>query len=89
MSWSISATGTKAEVVEKITALKPYEQDTPENKDQFEAAKTFLLSELEKSSDKYKWNGPEKDKIFAVACNGHADSGGNRTFGLSFQFTMP
>ncbi len=77
MSWSISASGTKAEVIAAVEKTQGSPGD--ENLCQFEAVKAFVLGELRRSDPDY--NG--KPRKFSVSLYGHAGDivPGDRTFG--------
>src|SRR5260221_1359531 len=85
MSWSISASGSRAKCIEYLKAqkLNP-ETNAPEQLDQFEACRTLAVAELEKQPAEYD---PNYEKDFSVSLYGHADAA-SRNYGGSVSYSL-
>lgn len=66
MTWSISASGRKADIIEIVSNLPPPHIDAADY-GQFHRAKDHVLAELDAADD---------DASCTVSCSGHADGNG-------------
>ena len=66
MTWSISASGRKAEVIEIVNRIPPPSEGATD-RPQFDRAKDHVLSELDAA---------DEDASCTVSCHGHADANG-------------